>query len=221
MLAGCVRVYQPLSGLHNPYVVNPQLPNFADVALTVRCIPGGYLSGEENSVLCQNVGRLFENQGATVTVLESLVDADAFGAEEPEEAEDGAEEAPTDLVLELRSRRVHRRVNWLSWGLSLGTLTVLPATEEHTFATDITIRDATGFQLVSDTMRGRLLTRNGVGPWLFNAIANLGRDKEDRLTFSNAQRDLSTDLYRQLSQRLFDAKLQWVVLQESNVERSP
>lgn len=218
-LSGCVRVYHPLNGLHDPIVVNPQLPNFADVALTVRCVPGDYLSSEDNGILCQNVGQLFETQGASVRVVEVLGEDESFRDDELEGGDgETAEtaEPPTDLVLELTSRRVSRRVSTLSWLLCVGSFTVLPGVEEHIFEQDITIRDANGFLLVQDSLQGRLLSRFGFGPWLVSKLADLGRDKDDRLTAKNVRQDVSNDLYRQLSQRLFDAKLQWRVLQESN-----
>ena len=65
--SGCIHSYQPLSGLHRPVVVDPTQPNFQDVKLTVRCVPGGGLvNNEEARMLCRRVGQLFENQGATV-----------------------------------------------------------------------------------------------------------------------------------------------------------
>lgn len=216
-LAGCVHVYHPMTGLHDPVVVNPQLPNFDDVALTVRCIRGD-ISAEDNGKLCRNVGQLFETQGARVKIVESIGDEEDFG-EEPDEApaEEGAPvEPPTDLVLELRSRIVHRRISPWSAVFCVGSFTVLPAAMEQTFAQEITIRDATGFLLVTDTLQGRIVSRFGAGTWLFNRLGDLGRDREDRLTTKVMKDDLSKDLYRQLSQRLFDAKLQWRVMQETH-----
>ena len=215
MATGCVHAYHPLSGLHDPIVVNPQLPNFDDLSMTVRCVPGDYLSGEDNSLLCQNVGRLFENQGADVQVVEFFGE-DAFQEDTDRETTEEEAEPKTDLVLELQSRLVHRNAPPLSWIVFLGSFTVLPGITEQTFAVEATVRDDTGFLLVTDTMQGRLVTRSGVGAWLFNRIGDLGRAKEARLTRRVASADLSGDLHRQLSQQVFDAKLQWRVLQESN-----
>ena len=41
---GCVHVYQPMSGLHEPVVVDTSMANFPDLRLTVFCDRGELLS---------------------------------------------------------------------------------------------------------------------------------------------------------------------------------
>jgi hypothetical protein len=211
---GCVvTVYQPMSGLHRPAVVDPRLPNLEDVRLTVRCVPGGLLNAQEAGALCQKVGLLFENQGATVTTVAGDRSAGDTGTDAGGDDADGP--PPTDLTLELRAREVHRANNPLGWALCIGSFTVIPAVTESTFAQDVAIRDASGFLLVSDTLEGRLVTRFGFGAWLGNELLDLTvRDDREDLTNGAAGRDLSADLYRQLSQLVFNAKMQWQVLQQ-------
>ena len=45
-------------------------------------------------------------------------------------------------------------------------------------------------------------------------MAAVHRIASDRLTAETVRRDLSTDLYRQLSQLVFNAKMQWQVLHQ-------
>lgn len=215
---GCVvRVYQPMSGLHRAVVVDPQLPNFADTRLDVHCVPGGLLNEAQASALCQKVGALFENQGAQVRTHISA------GRDEDEAFEEAGDEVPvegevamaprTELTLELRAREVHESKHPLSWVLCIGSFTVLPGVLESTFAQDLVVRDANGFLLVSDSLEGRLVHRFGAGPWLGNAIFDLWRDDADKITGPRAEKELSADLYRQLSQIVFNAKIQAQVLQ--------
>ncbi len=215
--SGCVRVYQPMSGLHEPVLVDTRVANFQDVSLTVHCVPGDLLSRYEASALCRQVGRLFENQGAvvrtvtTVGILDDGLQGDAL-SERPE----GAVEPTTDLTLEIRSRQVHKSHYPLSWVLSVGTFTLLPGVREATFAQDVTIRDEHGFLLVSDSLQGRLTERFGLGPWVGHKILDITvRDDDNKLTGDAAERELSTDMYGQLSQLTFNAKVQWMILQES------
>jgi hypothetical protein len=223
---GCiVRVYQPMSGLHRPVVVDPRLPNFQDVKLDIHCVPDGLLNGQEASALCQKVGLLFENQGALVRTHISegrFEDEDYEGGPDSEE---GAEvpadaEPPTALTLELRAREVHSSNDPLSWAFCLASLTIVPAITEATFVQDVVIRDGSGFLLVSDSLEGRLVRRFGAGPWVGNAIADLWRAEEDKLSGERASRDLSDDLYLQLSQLAFNAKMHAEVLQSGLVGRA-
>ncbi|MEZ4316657.1 MAG: hypothetical protein R3F61_04115 [Myxococcota bacterium] len=216
--SGCVRVYQPMSGLHRPKVIDVRAANFQDLHLTIRCVPGGLLSRHEASMLCQKVTTLFQNQGALVHTIDNSgqVDADETPEEDPE--------APprTDLSLELRARKVHESHHPLSWIASAVTFTVLPGLSETTFAQDVEIRDGTGFLLVSDSMEGRIVRKVGAGPWFGNKILDLvARDKDEKLGIGSAYRELSRDLYQQLSQHTFNAKMQWEVLQEAELRAAP
>lgn len=209
-----VQVYQPLSGLHRPVVVDPQLPNLRDLNLAVYCVPGDYLSAEETRMLCRRVGALFENQGALVSTYTQDRRAPHEELETP--TADGPARPRTDLTLELRSRETHSNRNPLSSFLCWSTLTMVPAVTETSFAQDIVIRDGTGFLLVSDTLQGRLVRYFGLGTWMVNKAMDLAwRDEADRLSGDAANQDLSDDLYRQLSQLVFNAKMQWEVLQEA------
>ena len=215
--SGClVRVYQPMNGLHRPVVVDPQAANFLDVRLTVHCVPEDLLDAQEANTLCQRVGTLFENQGAQVTTTTRL----HGGLDDPlggsADAADEQQPPATALTLELRARELHQSTHPLSWLVCLGTFTLVPAVTESTFAQDVIIRDDTGSVLINESLEGRLVRYFGVGTWVGNQILDLvWRNEEDKLTGDVIHRDLSSDLYRQLSQLLFNAKMQWQVLQQS------
>jgi len=211
-----VHVYQPVAGLQSPAVVDPSAANFVDLKLSVYCLPGDFLEPQEASALCQKVSLLFENQGAVVqtsTTARGLRDGDLAAELGQTDAEAGG---PADLVLEIRSRRLHQSNDTLWWAASLSTLTIVPAITESTFAQDVVVRDASGFVLVSDSLQGRLVRRFGVGAWAGNAVLNkLLREEPDKVTQDSAGEALSDDLYRQLSQLVFNADVQRRVLQES------
>ena len=67
LTAGCVHVYQPTAGLNGPLVIDAGALNFPDLKLEVICNQGDLLNRQEATVLCQNTGTLFRNQGAQVT----------------------------------------------------------------------------------------------------------------------------------------------------------
>jgi hypothetical protein len=210
-----------MSGLHRPVVVDPTLPNFDDVQLDVHCIPAGLLSGQEASALCAKVGTLFENQGARVRTHVSEGREDDEGFEIDEEGEGTASDVPrTALSVVLRAREVHSSNDPLSWAFCFASFTLVPAITESTFAQEITIRDGSGSLLLSDTLEGRLVRRFGFGPWAGNAIADLLRAEDDKLSGERASRALSDDLYTQLSQLVFNAKLHAQVLQEAATARA-
>lgn len=214
---GCVHVYQPMSGLHGPVVVDLQAPNFEDLALTVVCDRGDMLSAAEAKNLCQHVGTLFENQGARVTTLTAGELAGAFDVADPAETEEDAATVATDLTLELTSRKLHVASEPLSWVLFLMSATVVPAVTETSFALDVTIRDESGFVLVSDSLQGRLVRRLGVGAWGTNLLLDrFLREDADRISGDAAHQDLSADLYGQLGQLMFNAKMQWEVLSQAS-----
>ncbi len=222
VLTGCVRVYQPMSGLHRPMVIDTTVANFNDVRLRVHCVPEDLLNGQEASKLCQKVGSLFENQGAKVsTIIGANLTPDDLLDEQEADAEQAAAEGEeprvraADLTIELRARRIHKNNDTLRLAISLATFTLLPAVSEETFAQDIVVRDGTGFLLATETLQGRLVRRFGAGAWAGNALLNVGtREKPDRITAKTADEDLSSDLYQQLSQITFNAKMHWQVLQQ-------
>ncbi|MFT5681067.1 MAG: hypothetical protein ACI8RZ_001973 [Myxococcota bacterium] len=215
--AGCVQTYQPMSGLHRPVVIDPQAANLVDLQVVVHCLPGDHLKPQDASRLCRNVGALFANQGAKVRTF-STKTIDSDDGLDSLDGEDGGGAA--DLVVELRSRLVHESDDPLLWLLCYSTFTLVPAVTEFTFAQDITIRDGNGFLLATDTLQGRLIRRFGVSVWAGNKILDMfWRADGEKLTKEAANKDLSDDLYQQLSQLVFNAKMQWQVLQEATPER--
>lgn len=216
---GCVKVYQPVSGLNRPVVVDPQLANFQDVSLTVYCPPGDLVTANEARVLCRKVGTLFENQGAVVTTFSSdrRQDDDLFGDAPVDEGEQPPPEPTTDLFLELRARRVHEAHNQVSWLLCFATFTLVPAVSEFTFAQDVIVRDNTGFMLVSETLQGRLVRYTGAGTWVTHKLLDrFWRDDEDEILGDQPHADLSADYYGQLSQAVFNAKMRWQVQHQAS-----
>jgi hypothetical protein len=215
--SGCVAVYQPMSGLHRPVVVDPQVANLQDVRLTVHCVPKDFLDEKGAAVLCRKVATLFENQGAevhTITTVSRFGDPEDEELDEPETRP--AVPPPTDLTVELRARRLHSAYNPLLWVLCIGTLTLVPTFGEYTFVQEVEVRDASGFLLASDSLKGRLVRYFGLGAWAGNKLLDLvWREEEDELTGDRVREHLSKDLYGQLSQIVFNAKMQWQVLQQT------
>ncbi|MCB9797224.1 MAG: hypothetical protein H6741_31435 [Alphaproteobacteria bacterium] len=217
VLSGCVHVYQPMYGLQQPVVVDPTAANLEGVRITLRCYPGDALNDMEADDLCDKVSALFENQGATVTLASSVAFRD-------EPTGDQAQEAPpaADLVVELRARELHKSNDTLRWFLCIGTYTLVPAITEYTFAQDVTVRDGGGLLLARESMSGRMIRYFGLGTWASNVVLNLvWRDEEDKIEADTAQRELSDDLYRQLSQVVYNAKVQWQVSQRAAAEGAP
>jgi len=232
---GCVHTYQPLQGLHQPVITDPTVRNFEGVNLTVHCVPGDGLTRQQNLTLCRRVGTLFENQGATVTTidtaervsLDDTLDQRSQASATPDQ--DGApaddQAPPTELILELRSRELERRNPTLNAVLCSISFTLIPAVEDQTHALDLTVRDEDGFLLVRDTLKWRLIRRFGLGVWAGNQIADwLIRDKDEQRG-RDGQRDLSVgrktagadfseDLYGQLTQIVFNAQMRRSVLHE-------
>ena len=205
--SGCmVHTYQPLSGLRRPILIDTQATNFQDVRLKVRCSQGDLLSRVEARSLCRKVRALFENQGARVLSDDGLDDVGAGAS--PDQT--------TDLELELVARKVYTSNRPLTWALCAVSFTLLPGISEETFAQDIVIRDGSGFLLARDSLEGRLVHRFGAGPWVGNKLADwLVRGDDEKLTGDTAEVELSADMYGQLSQIVFNAKMQWQVLQQT------
>ncbi len=215
---GCVRVYHPMSGLHDPVVVDPSMPNFRDTQLTVRCVPGRLLNVQQSAQLCRKVALLFENQGAQVLtyVTEGTSSEERKDDEEDlasEAAEDGRGLADTKLELVIRSRETHRAshaVTWAGFGISFG---ILPGVDERSFAQDLEVRDADGFLLVQSTLQGRIVRYVGASTWIGNKLLDWTvRDDSEDLTGDASNQHLSDDMYAQLSQHVFNAKMRAQVL---------
>ncbi|MFT5584878.1 MAG: hypothetical protein ACI9VR_002466 [Cognaticolwellia sp.] len=207
---GCVHVYQPMSGLNDPMVIDPGAQNFPDLRLNVVCIQGDLLNRQEATVLCENAGTLFRNQGAQVTtrIGQERSYSGARAAAEDEE------ERPVDLTLELTSRKVHTFNDPVSWTLCILSASIVPAVSESSFALDVVIRDGSGFLLATDTMEGRIIKRVGVGTWALEKALDLTRDEDEKIAKDAAEQNLSADLYGQLTQMVFNAQMQWEVLQQ-------
>ena len=205
---GCVHVYQPVSGLNAPLVIDMGARNFPDLSLEVICNQGELLNRQEATVLCQNTGTLFRNQGAQVTTRlgEGRPYAGARASEQ--------EERPVDLTLELTSRKVHAFNDPLMWTLCVLSVSLVPAVSESSFELDVVIRDGSGFLLATDTLEGRIIKRVGVGVWAVEKALDLAREDDEKIATDAAKQDLSADLYGQLSQMVFNAQMQWEVLQE-------
>ena len=186
---GCIAVYQPMSGLHRAIAVDPTYANFAELDLTLHCVPGTHLDRGETRTLCRKVSRLFENQGAEVRMVlgrSPLADADDVSDSEGEAATPAKAKPKTALHVSLASRVVHQEeVSILGWTI----------VTDYTFAQDVTIRDENGFLLVKDTLTGRMMMRMGF--------------------FEEAKDDFTRDYYGQISQLTFNAKLRRQVLRES------
>ena len=225
---GCVRVYHPIHGLHEPVIVDPTLPNLEDARVSVHCVPGDLLSRSQASALCRRVQVLFENQGAEVSTVTSAYRSpdDPFTPSDgappaDEQASEPDTDAPrTELTVELRARQTHLSYHPLTWAAWTLTFTLAPGVTERTFAQDIVVRDASGVRLAARTLEGRTVRRSGAGVWVGNKLADWWwRDADDDLTSANADADLSADLYGQLSQIVFDAKLKQQVLERDVAAR--
>lgn len=202
--SACVTVYQPLVSLQRPVVVDPGIANFEGQRMLVRCIPGDYLQPDDANQLCRNVRALFTNQGAQVEVEVPRAGMSARG-------EQG--EPKADLIIDLRARLVHEESSALLGVVSGLTFTLVPTISEFTFAQDVTIRDASGFQLASDTLQGRFVRYTGIGIWAVNsALDLLVRSEAEELTGDAPKKDFSRDFHRQLSQLAFNARMRSLVM---------
>jgi hypothetical protein len=187
VLAGCMSVYQPMTGLQRPIAINIDYANFQGLELSLQCLPGPIVTDTEAEDLCRKLARLYENQGATV---ETRTTPGRVGDPEDEITDvkaPGDAATPTmALSVELSSRLIHKEeTNILWWSI----------TTDYTFAQDIVIRDATGFLLLRETLTGRF--RKSLG---FRALA---------------AEQFSRDYYAQLSQLALNAKMRREVLSES------
>lgn len=204
-LSGCVTsVYQPLTSLQRPIVVDTEVANFEGLRLLVRCVPGDYVDRAGASLLCRNVATMFRNQGAHV---------DTDVPRKGREASARDDEVKPDLVIDLKSRLLHEETNPPLRILSILTFTLAPTIEEYSFAQDVTIRDARGALLASDSLQGRIIRYGGFGVWAVNWILDLTvRPDEEELSGDAAKRDFSRDYYGQLTQLAFNARTRQVVL---------
>lgn len=200
-VAACsVVTYQPVSGLSRPTAISAERRNFEGRRMVLRCLPGGYLDPRDTQRLCARVQALFAGQGAEVQMALTRAGTELGGPP--------AQAGAVDLVLELRSRLLHEERNvWLSI-LSGLSLTLIPAISSFSFAQDVVVLDADGFQLASETLEGRFVTYFGAGVWSVNKVLDLlVREEDEHLTGDTAKTDFSKDFYRQLSQIALNAHL--------------
>jgi hypothetical protein len=224
LAGGCVKVYQPVSGLQQPTVLDLSVGNFQDVALTVHCPSGDLVSPDEARDLCTKVGVLFENQGAVVTtdIGDRRFAAEPSGFDLDGEQRERAGPPPsTDLILELRGHQVHQKNHYLTWLMCGATFSLVPAVAEFTFAQDVYVRDEHGFLLASDTLSGRIVRYGGLGYWLGTKLTDRFFRKDDDVISASQKPHsfLSEDFYAQLSQLVFNAKMRWRVLEQANPDR--
>lgn len=203
LAGGCVTVYQPLTSLQKPTAVQRSETTFAGQRMLIRCYSGDYLNRADAQRLCTKVASLFANQGAEVEALVPY-------------AEGGLTEVagePADLIVELRSHLQHLENPSLMWVACALTCSLVPGYTEYSFTQDISIRDADGFELASDSLQARFKMYTGAALWTVNRILDLlVREESEKLTGGAAERDFSHDFYRQLNQLAFNAKVRAEVL---------
>ncbi len=206
LLSGCgVTVYQPLSALQRPAIVDPQIANFEGMHVLVRCLPGDYTQEGDAALLCRKVGALFRNQGARVDTDVPRNGRSSWATE--------AGAPPPDLIVDLSSRLLHKETSGPLWALTVLSFTLVPAYTEYSVAQDVTIRDASGFLLASDSLKARFIEYFGAGIWAVNwALDAVVRPPEEELSGEAPARDFSRDFYAQLSQLAFNARMRSEVL---------
>lgn len=200
---GCVTVYQPMTSLQRPVVLDMQVENFEGTRVFVRCVPNDDISVGEAERLCGNVSSVYRNQGAKVD-WEVPRNGASSRADEMKNAE---------LVVELRTRLLHEEDSSLLRVISVASLTLIPSIAEESWSQDVTVRDGSGSLLASDSMQSRFVTYRGAGVWAVNWLLDIiVRPDAEELTGDVAKRDFSRDLYGQLSQLLFNARVRSQVL---------
>lgn len=213
-------MYQPLNGLDQPVVVDPSRPNLEGVRITVVCNPTDYLRPPEARSLCVHVRKLLQRQGAVVSTRTGA--ARAEGLEVGQDGDAGAEGPSTDLTVELTARELSSSRHPLTWGLFAITFSLVPAVSESTFAQDIVVRDAAGAPLASETVTGRLSLTVGSVSWAGNKLLDwLAREEGEKVTGDASNVQLSQDLDRQISQTLFNARLQLDVSRAARAVSEP
>jgi hypothetical protein len=200
LTSGCVTVYQPLRALQRPVVLSIDENNFEGLKVQVRCPPGAFVKGGEANKLCRKVERVLSNQGAVVG--------------------GGVEQNGTkpDLIIDIESRLLSDDTDRLFSVLCILSGTLIPWVTDTSLAEDITIRDADGFVLASDSFQARFVTYIGLAVWAVNGLLDLLVRGEDEKLVGKAQNAVvSKDFYSQLSQLAFHARTRSLVLR--NFER--
>lgn len=199
---GCaVTLYQPMGALQRPTAVNVDDPNFQDTRVLVRCIPREGFAAADAEKACRQIARSLQQQGAeTETIVPRNLDeglpADAFDGR-------GAE-----LTVELTARIEHANDWPLLSAASCVTCTAVPSVVEGTYVQDVTIRARNQTVLAEETFRARLLSYTSCLLWSVNGILDWAfRDDEDDLTSDGANKAYSRDLYRQIAQLTYNARV--------------
>lgn len=211
-MTGCVTVYQPLMGLHQPIAVDPQQPGtFDGTRVLLRCHPG---DGVEPDVLCRNLRSSLTKQGATVTT--EVV--------KPSRAAPPASDAASlpEFIVEVTSRIVHEDSGVLS-AIACGlSFTLFPATSETTYAQDVSIRDRQGFLLAQRSLQERFIFSFGFGVWAVNGLVDLIiRPKEEQVTGDRYREEFTRDLHGQIAQQLYNARVKTRVLRSFEPAAGP
>lgn len=186
--SGCSRmIYQPMSGLHRPIAIDTQAANFVATAIDLKCSSDPALGEADVRKTCLRLKRLFEGQGAQVTMRTAFDKPDRDADDDAVSPEDAPRRpGGVQLFIELHAQQLHAQ-------------STLPffwdGTADFTFAQDVTIRDATGFLLARDRLTGRFVRRLA-WPW----------QDDDAIPFSR-------DFYGQISQLAFNARMRWTVTQ--------
>lgn len=187
-LSGCSRmIYQPMSGLHRPIAIDTQAANFVATAIDLKCSSDPALGEADVRKTCRRLKRLFERQGAQVTMRTAFDKPDRDADDDAVSPEDAPRRpGGVQLFIELHAQQLHAQSSLpFFWD----------HTADFTFAQDVTIRDATGFLLARDRLTGRFV-RHLAWPW----------QDDDAIPFSR-------DFYGQISQLAFNARMRWTVTQ--------
>jgi hypothetical protein len=202
--SGCVTFYQPLAGLQEPVVIDPQEPNFTGLKVLVRCLPDEVIDAKGAELVCKRVKALLTIQGAVVETQVPRPGRELMG-----------KATPADLVVDLRSRLLHQESSALQTILSVVTLTLLPIINEYSVAQEVKIRDPEGFLLASESLEARFEQEFGLGVFVVQSLIDLiFRSAAEKLTGDAPRRDFSRDLYGQLSQLVLDAQVRSRVLHQ-------
>lgn len=202
--------YQPLSGLHRPAVVNPAHPNLRGVRVTLACTSDALAARESARRLCERVEQLFEVQEAVVSLR------DAGPAPLVPDAEPASATTDVHLLVALHESRPERDAHPLTLAAFSVTLTLAPWMQEDRFEQSVIVRDAAGVTLDQDAYSARVVTSTGAAIWAGNVVADrLWRPEEQHVTRDAAWKQLSGDLYQQLSQTVYDAAVQQRLRQRS------
>jgi hypothetical protein len=215
-LSACVTVvYQPLSAIRQPVGIDIRKLNFDGFALDVRCQPGALLEPDDANRLCRSVSSGFERQGAIVqidqansTVMDGNDPAEYDGNPDPvAKASAPQSDAPKiKLMVELSAKRVRHLKNSWYGPLSFYTLTLVPLIEDVTDEQRIVVRDESGFVLADQSFQIRFIEYMGLGYMALNAAANfLFRTDEEKIIDGTADRLMTRDLHRQVSQVVMNA----------------